>query len=462
MIKIPNSLGFRLTLWYTILFAIFFSAALIILYLSIGKILDERLDSELEEEVEEFSELFTENGIQGIGNELRSEEKTDDISEFFIRVLDNSGKQILTTSLEHWRGVHSIETTLNKVGTNIDSILLETVQFPSQEYEARIVYGRISPNLIVQIGESTEENKEITELLPLLLGMMFLIALPIASLIGWVMAKKSVTGIKEVNQAAMAIKAGDYGHRIAANNQYTELKSLSNVFNDMAERIESLITEMREMMDNIAHDMRSPLTRIRAISETAISNDLKNNEYSSYASDTLEECDRLITMINTTLDVAEAEAGVSSLTREKVNLTDIIEEAYEIFDALAEDKNVEISFNLSPDCIISGNKQSLQRMLANLVDNAIKYAPKNSIVKIELNENDDKAIIDVSDQGQGIPEEHQSKIFQRFFRCDESRTHKGNGLGLSYAIAVARSHGGDISIKESSLQGTTFSILLPN
>jgi len=462
MIKIPNSLGFRLTFWYTLLFAIFFSFALIILYLSIEKILDERLDSELEEEVDEFTSLFIESGIQGVENELKQEEKTDDTSAFFIRVLDKKGKQLHTTPLDDWTGVHSIETTLNKVLKNPDSLVLETVHFPSQEHETRIIYGKISSNLIVQIGESTEENNEITELLPMLLGMMFLIALPIASLIGWLMAKKSVAGINEVTQAAMAIKDGNYNHRIAANNQYTELKSLSNVFNDMAGRIEHLMKEMREMIDNIAHDMRSPLTRIKAISETAISNNLVENEYSTYASDTLEECDRLITMINTTLDVAEAESGVNLLTKEDVNLTEIIEEACDIFDALAEEKNVELSFNLIPECKISGNKQSLQRMIANLVDNAIKYTSKNSIVRINLDQDIDKAIINVSDQGQGITKEYQTKIFQRFFRCDESRTNKGNGLGLSYAIAVARLHGGDISIKESSLQGTTFSILLSN
>lgn len=461
MIKLPNTLSFRLTLWYSVLFALFFSIALLILYLSIDKILEKRLNAELEEDVQEFTALFNEGGMQSVIHEIEQEIKTDDTSEFFIRILSLGGDEIYSTDLSEWKGIHSIQTTLRKVTSNNDNIVLEDIHFSSQDYPTKIAYGLIAPDLILQVGESTEENNEIIELLPLVLVSMFFIALPIAAFIGWLVARKGVAGINEINNAAAAMKHGEINQKVSLNKQYDEIQTLASTFNAMSERINKLITEMREMIDNIAHDMRSPLTRIRAISENSLSHSVEKEEYKTSAEDTLVECDRLIQMINTTLDVAEAEAGVLSRTKENIDVSSLIEEACEIFDPLAENKEVELSFSLKPECKITGNKQSLQRMLANLVDNAIKYTNERSTINIVLEKNNDSAVIDVTDQGDGISEEDQSRVFQRFFRCDNSRTHKGNGLGLSYAIAVARSHGGDIKIDRSNEFGTTFKVFLP-
>lgn len=461
MIKLPNTLSFRLTLWYSALFALFFSIALLILFLSIDKILENRLIAELQEDVREFTDLFNEGGMQSVIHEIEQEIKTDDTSKFFIRILSLDGDEIYSTDLNEWKGIHSVQTTLSKVTSNNDNIVLEDIHFSSQDHPTKIAYGLIAPDLILQVGESTEENNEIIELLPLVLASMFFIALPIAAFIGWLVARKGVAGINEINNAAAAMKHGEINQKVSLNKQYDEVQTLANTFNAMSDRINKLITEMREMIDNIAHDMRSPLTRIRAISENSLSHSVEKEEYKTSAEDTLVECDRLIQMINTTLDVAEAEAGVLTRTKENIDVSTLIEEACEIFDPLAENKEVELSFSLKPECKITGNKQSLQRMLANLVDNAIKYTNDRSTVNIILEKNNNSAVIDVTDQGDGISEEDQSRVFQRFFRCDNSRTHKGNGLGLSYAIAVARSHGGDIKIDRSNESGTTFKVFLP-
>jgi len=153
----------------------------------------------------------------------------------------------------------------------------------------------------------------------------------------------------------------------------------------MAERIKILIREMREMIDNIAHDLRSPIGRIRAISEDSLSANNSNEHYRGAASDTLEECDRLIKLINTTLDVAEAEARIDKIIKEKIDLSVLIEDACELFEPVAELKGIQLAHNIQNNCLLYGMQSNLQRMFVNLLDNAMKYTSKPGKIYIELN-----------------------------------------------------------------------------
>ena len=461
MSKLPKTLSSRLTLWYTASFVLFLGIALSALYFSIDTILNKRIDEDLREDIEEFIVLYEKEGLESVKKEINREAKTSDISSVFIRLLDNSGKQIYTSDLTHWKGVHSIQTILNKVIDGKHDVWLETIEFSSQEDDTRVAYGLIGPNTILQIGESTEEKEEIMDLLLAVFTSLFFIAVPIASTIGWLMTKRGVKGIEKISNVAMDIRNGKFDQRVAIKNQPEEIQNLANTFNAMIERINSLISEMQEMIDNIAHDLRSPLARIRAISENVLSSNSEINDYKTALEDTLEECDRLIQMVNSTLDVAEAEAGVATRIKEDIDLTKLAEDACEIFEPIAEDKKIKLSFNAKENCTYYGNKQSLQRMLANLIDNAIKYSKSNSKVNIKLENIERNIIIKVADQGDGIAKDNQTRVFERFFRCDSSRGNSGNGLGLSYALAVVRSHGGDINLDSTPGSGSTFTISLP-
>jgi signal transduction histidine kinase len=215
------------------------------------------------------------------------------------------------------------------------------------------------------------------------------------------------------------------------------------------------------MSDNMAHDLRSPITRIRGIAEVTFSTGKSLAEYEAMAANTIEECDRLLDMINTMLMISKAEAGVDHLTREEINLTGVVQEACRLFEPTAEDKGIALSCHAPDESHFFGDMRMIQRMLSNLLDNAIKYTPSGGSVNVSVAENGAQVVISIKDTGIGISPRDIPHIFERFYRCDESRSQTGIGLGLSLARAIARAHGGDIATTSTPNQGSTFTVILP-
>jgi signal transduction histidine kinase len=384
-----------------------------------------------------------------------------DTVDEFLRLLNPAGKEIYSSDQTHWKNLNTDIDIVKRFTAPDAKPLLLSAEFESQEHTTRMIYGYLGPGVILHLGDSLEEKEEIMELLLIVFAIMLCFVIPMAYGVGRFVAKKAVRGIDAVSRAAIDIERGKFNQRVSVAGSGYEIETLANTFNDMAKRIRGLIAEMREMIDNIAHDLRSPLGRIRAISESVLSASDNGKEYKKAAADTLEECDRLIQLINTTLDVAEAESGVANNISEDVDISQLTEDACELFEPVAEEKEITLLSRIEPSCWLRGNKHNLQRMLANLLDNAVKYTAVKGRVTISLVRNKDNFQIDITDTGMGVPLTDQHRVFQRFFRCDQSRSQEGCGLGLSFARAVARTHGGDIKLTSTPTEGSTFTVSLP-
>jgi len=411
VIKLPNTLGFRLTFWYASAFLSCLVAALFTFYVCMDTILMNRMDDDLREDIAEFQELLSDGGLEKVISEMTREINSSDESEVFLRLLDRQGTVVFSSDVSEWEGLDAATTAVFLNDTVPSLPVLETVEFPGQEYPVRIVFGQIGPDIVLQIGETLEKKEEIMELLLKVFAGMVFLGIPLASGVGWLITRKAVGGIEEVSRAAKDFERGDLERQVTVKAREEEIQTLMDTFNAMAERIRSLIHEMREMTANIAHDLRSPLARIRAMSEGALAGTNGSKDYKVAAAETLKECDRLMHLINTTLDMAEVDAGVTNGAKGQVDLSELMSELCELFEAAAEEKHITLKISIEPNCHIYGIKHHLQRMVANLLDNAMKYTPSGGQVSIELTRSPHNCRLTIRDTGVGIPLSDQHRVF---------------------------------------------------
>jgi signal transduction histidine kinase len=294
--------------------------------------------------------------------------------------------------------------------------------------------------------------------------MLYMILIPVmllAALAGWFMSSQALAGVEEVVIAADEIARGNAHKRVRVARSSFEIDRLCASFNTMVDHLHALLQQMREMTDNIAHDLRSPLARIRGYAEMALVDVSSRSDFEQMAANTVEECDNLINLINTMLQIAELESGLTQVKTERLDLNRLIQDACALFHQVAKAKDIRLKMELPPPVVLFGDKGKVQRMVTNLLENAIKYTPAGGSVTVSAAIEKSAATIRVSDTGIGIAPAEISKVFQRFYRCNASRSEPGLGLGLSLAKALAECLGGTLSVKSQVNVGSTFSLALP-
>lgn len=458
--KRQGTLAARLTIWNAAIYIAFFGSAFLLFYASIHSIMHNELDEDLEGDFKEYRALLDQEGIKAVQLEMEREILSEGPDAIFFQIQDRDGQVIYTTNLSGWNNPDIDADRISQLSEESGTVL-STIESPDEDHDARVLYGLLDDDLILYFGESMEEINDHLELLSTIFLVTFTVVIVFASIAGWVLARHALRGVEEVTRAAVDVSNGTLDRRVDAGNKGAEIEQLAATFNAMLDRIHTLISGMREMTDNVAHDMRSPLARIRANAEMALSGEQSVDDYRQSTAETIEECDRLLHMINTTLDVAETEAGAAHMDKTNVDISRIAQDACELFTPLAEDKGISIASDIEPGCIVTGNLQLLQRMLANILDNALKYSDRNSCINVVVNTLDNAVMLRIRDEGVGISPQNLKKIFERFFRGDESRSKSGCGLGLSLVRAVIIAHGGDIDVSSSPGNGSEFRITLP-
>ncbi|UCD78677.1 MAG: HAMP domain-containing protein, partial [Desulfobacterales bacterium] len=275
-------------------------------------------------------------------------------------------------------------------------------------------------------------------------------------------AKRALAGVDTVIQTARRISDRSLDERVPVKKQVDEIDQLAITFNQMLDRIQKLVTEIKEMSDSIAHDLRSPITRIRGIAEVSLTTGSSLQEYENMAGNTIEECDRLLDMINTMLVISKTEAGLGQFDSQEMDIARVVQDACELFRPMAENEGLSLVCEAPDRLLINGDIRMIQRMVSNLLDNAVKYTPAGGTISVAAHSGSQQSIqISIRDTGIGISTADMPHIFKRFYRCDPSRSQAGTGLGLSFARAVARAHGGDITVTSEPNNGSTFTVVLP-
>lgn len=443
----------RLTLWYSLLFAVLAIIASTMVYTNLVAHLQEHTDKQLRTEVKEMQGIYQKAGIAGLRTEFLLETHATGKSRVFFRLLNGTGEVLAASDLGDWKGLAFPPVT---------TIGLLTLSVPDRLSGVRMIAAQLASDKILQMGYTLQDNEKSLEAYRETFWAALLVTLFCGGLASYFISRRAMAGVERVTRAADRIRQGDLSHQVPLGNEGEEIDRLARAFNSMQQRITSLIGELKEVINNIAHDLRSPLTRIRGVAETTLTRGTSLAEYREMAGMVVEESDRLVGIVNTLLEIAETDSGVIEIAKDPVDMAGIIDAAVELFLPVAEDKRIRLVRNTAASpCCVRGDVGKLQRLMANLIDNAIKYTPADGNITVTATAATSRLMISVKDSGIGIAAKDLPFIFDRFYRSDDSRSTPGNGLGLSLVQAIVHAHGGEITVVSHSGAGSEFTVFLP-
>jgi heavy metal sensor kinase len=463
MIKLPRTLSFRLSLWYGLIFSLSSCMAFLFFYVLISTNLRERMDGRLSEKISEFAAIYNLQGIEEVKAAVTLESQAAGEKKFFFRLLYASGVAFSSSNMSYWQQIGIDRKAVNLLFEGHQRVY-ETLSIAGRPDRVRIAYGIIGRGVVAQLGYSMESDTAFIAIFKKIFLVTMLALTLAAILVGWFMARRALSGVEAVTRTARQISESDLSRRVPIMAHHEEIDRLAVTFNQMLDRIEKLVAGIREMGDNIAHDLKSPVARIRGMAEISLSAEASGDNDLTLAGNTIEECDRLLDMINTMLMISKTDAGATEVAVAPLDMAEVVRGAVALFAPLAEDKGLSMTCEAPDTLTMEGDLKMLQRAMANLVDNAIKYTPAPGHIRIRAfaeRKSTERIYVAVEDSGIGIASADMPKIFNRFFRCDQSRTTGGAGLGLSLAGAIARAHGGEIDVQSTIGQGSVFTLNLP-
>lgn len=458
----PNPLrllSVRLSVTYALCCLVSMMAVLGVCYLFLEGSLRRQMDGVLANEIPEYRSLLESQNRAVLEDALLQEVLSEGIDQVFFRILDGHGTIEFTTDTTSWNGLRVENSAVQSALSG--KLVFSDFRDDEQGFNARILYGRIGENLILQLGESLSGNRAILNQFRDVFTLATLAFVFCSVLAGFYMAQRALAGVQRVTLVAGKITAGAWDHRVPVSRHDDEIDELARAFNTMVDRIQTLFRELRDVTDDIAHDLRTPLMRIRGEAELALGEDSANPVEHERCGSILEECDQMLHLINTMLEISQTEAGAKALERHPMDGAVVAEDVVELFRPAAEDKGLHLSLLASGSAPAVGESARIKRALAHLVDNAIKYTPAGGEIRVTCRQDGRFIGIAVQDTGPGIPPELREAVFGRFYRADASRTEPGNGLGLSLSRAIVRAHGGDILVSDAPEGGSEFLVRLP-
>jgi heavy metal sensor kinase len=298
---------------------------------------------------------------------------------------------------------------------------------------------------------------------------VLLLALPLGLILagfgGYALARKALAPVDVMAHKAERISAERLSERLPVENPNDELGQLAQAFNATLARLESAFEQLRRFTADASHELRTPLTAIRSVGEVALQTPKSATEYRDVIGSMLEETDRLTRLVDSLLTLSRADAGHVHVERTEISVLGLAQEASSLVEVLADEKRQRISVQGESALVVLGDRLILRQALINLIDNAIKYSPSGSEIVVQVHPGkDSEVIVEVIDQGPGVSQEHQSRIFDRFYRVDKARSREWGGAGLGLAIArwAVEVHGGQVAVESAEGSGSTFRVTLPS
>jgi heavy metal sensor kinase len=455
------SFAARLNAWFAAIVILLSVALFLIAYLLLYRAVRERDREVVPAQLEIYHAWYADGGLSALRTRFLQQEGSGR-ETFFVRVLGPEGAALFASTPKE-AGRLDVDQIENLPPNEAFALVWRALPANEQSKGWLIATKRLPDGSLLQVGKTTEALSALLAQFRTIFAWVVLLALLLGIAGGAWLAQRTLAPIRQlIGAVENVIATGQMNERMPLPQTNDEIGQLAQLFNTMLEKNETLIRRMREALDNVAHDLRTPLTRLRGVAELALQGEPNAEACRDALLDTMEESDRVLTMLNTLMDISEAETGLMKLERQMFPLAKLVEEIIELFQFVAEEKQVTVTANIPPGLQIGADRNRLRQVLVNLLDNAIKYTPRGGHVEIFAQTRGDEVVITVKDSGAGIPAEEIPRIWERLYRGDKSRSQRGLGLGLSLVRAIVKALGGRIELQSDVGKGSSFTVHLAN
>jgi signal transduction histidine kinase len=456
--RLRQSLALRLAIQYALGFALGSTLLFGVLYWFLAEAFDARERASLVKQTEDLAATFERGAKAALRNRVES---LPDTGSFFVRLIAPDDRAEFEKWPAGWIDTQVQSIPLGDLGTLRREI--KTLRIPQNALRDYTIATKQWDNgWKLQVGRLLDSRAVF--LAPLrrvfagVAGGAVFLSVAIGTLLAW----RATRPLRSVSDTARRILAtGDLSARVPGPDGSGELAVLVRQLNTLLEKNATHVRVLRETLDNLAHDLRTPLTRLRGTAELALQGGGDPAEAKTALADCVDESDRVLHLLEALLDISAAEAGALKLHRDPIDLRSLTERAADLYREVAEEKNIAISLE-QPDAVeLSADSIRLGQAVNNLVDNALKYTPVDGKVHLAARTEGKTALLIVTDNGPGVPAAEREAIFRRLYRGDSSRSQRGLGLGLSLVKAIVEAHGGTVTVDDAPGGGARFTVRLP-
>jgi signal transduction histidine kinase len=435
--------AFRIVLVYVVLFALSVTALLAFTYWNTRRTLDGQTDQIVEAELTGLAEQYQHFGLRGLAQSVRNRATHGGQA---LYLLTDAARRPLAGNLDSWP--QTMAAAANIVEFDYERPV-------DGKLETRRARGRMLPvtgGLVLLVAQDVHERFLTTRMFTTTLPWTVILILLLGLLGGALMSRNMLQRLDAINRTSGEIIAGDLTRRVPRTGSGDEFDTLAENLNRMLDRIERLMKGLREVTDSVAHDLRTPLNRLRNRLEESVARLNASGTQASEIERAIAETDQLIGTFNALLLIAETDAGTTRAAMTVLDMQSVAADVLELYEPLAEERGVKLT--LAPGAVaIEGNRSLIAQALANLVDNAIKYTPEGGVVRIATDVGEKRVELSVTDSGPGIPLEDRARVVDRFVRLEASRHSPGTGLGLSLVAAVAHFHNAELALEDNKPTG---------
>jgi signal transduction histidine kinase len=454
-----RTLGLRLAVWYAAIFVSSSLALIVLTYLLLSAALRQYDREIIQTTLIEYAAAWRRGGEAAVGSAIRSNQAAAGYEPLFVRAVGPFGAAVFLNAPEDWRDFDLTQLATPELSGQQRWATLQGDRGDALE----VLTARLSDGTLFQVGKSTARRNDLLRRFRIVLLLDFLSLVVIGLAAGAVFTSSALQPVRDlIGTVRQIMRTGRIESRVHARDTGDALDQLSLLFNAMLDRIQALIGGMRGALDNVAHDLRTPMMRMRSIAETALQSGNDPAVLREALADCLEESDRVVTMLNTLMDISEAETGTMRLQVESANVAELVRNTIDLYEDVAEEKGVSLRAGPVEEVVTELDRNRMRQVLANLVDNAVKATPRGGRIDIAVRRTDTGATIEVRDTGHGISPDDLPRIWDRLYRGDKSRNERGLGLGLSLVRAIVQAHGGTVSAVSAPGEGAHFTVTLPS